>query len=490
MQRSLLIAFLCLSPAGVAQNAPAHFSRPAARPQAGTTAMLPVTTTSAQARALYQQAMTDSMNFHLDRALGQWRAAVKLDPNFALAHLMIAFRSQHPKEARAALQRANTAVRRGSYGERLFVRWITGIREGNFLSGIAAMNDLIARYPFDKQLLSLAGNWLMGRYSYDRAAELLNRALAVDPDYPPALNSAAYAYAGMGDFAKAIQTMEHYAEVLPNEPNAQDSYAEILRQAGQFDAAVGHYQAALKIAPGFSIMGLADTYALKGDEERARAEYRRCNQHAEMSEDRILCRLQYPITYVWEKDYRAADQAFESAAQWAHVHDLGFAEAQAYRMMAMYQEDDSVALKHLERAAAALNEHASVSRSDHQDETARILRWRVTRALHAGDKNTAEHAMQQLRTIADHGPSEIVQRALNAALGAQLMAESKPLQAIPYLREDFKDACSLALLVKAYELTADKQMAAAQRAALAHFNLPTVETAMVVPAFRSAEAAH
>lgn len=452
--------------------------------------MLPVTTTSAKARAMYQQAMADSMNFHLDRALDQWRAAVKLDPNFALANLMIAFRSHNPTEARAALQRANAEVRKGSDGERLFVRWITGIREGNFLSGIAAMNDLIAWYPFDKQLLSLAGNWLMVRYSYDRAAELLNRALAVDPDYPPALNSAAYAYAGMGDFAKAIQTMEHYAEVLPNEPNAQDSYAEILRQAGKFDAAVGHYQAALKIAPGFSIMGLADTYALKGDEERARAEYRRCNQQAEMSEDKILCRLQFPITYVWERNDRAADQAFESAARWAHEHDLGFAEAQAHRMMAMYQEDDSVALRHLDRAAAALNEHASVSKSDHQDETARILRWRVTRAMHAGDKNTAAHALQQLRTMADHDPSEVVQRSYNAALGAQLMAESKPLQAIPYLREDFKDACSLELLVKAYELTGDKEMAATQRAALARFNLPTVETAMVVPAFRSAAAAH
>ena len=453
--------------------------------------MLPVTTTSPKARAMYQQAMTDSMNFHLDRALDQWRAAVKLDPNFALANLMIAFRSQDPKEAKAALQRANTAVqRKGSNGERLFVRWITGIREGNFVSGIAAMNDLMARNPFDKQLLSLAGNWLMVRYSYDRAAELLNRALAVDPDYPPALNSAAYAYAGMGDFAKAIKAMEHYAEVLPNEPNAQDSYAEILRQAGKFDAAVGHYQAALKMAPGFSIMGLADTYALQGEEERARAEYLRCNEQAEMSEDKILCRLQYPVTYVWEKNYRAADEAFETTAKWAHEHDLGFAEAQAHRMMAMYQEDDSVALKHLDRAAAALNEHASVSKSDHQDETARILRWRATRAMHAGDKNTAERAIQQLRTIADHDPSEVVQRSYNAALGAQLMAESKPLQAIPYLREDFKDACSLELLVKAYELAGDKEMAATQRAELARFNLPTVETAMVVPAFRSDKAAH
>jgi tetratricopeptide (TPR) repeat protein len=490
MQRSLLMVVLCLSLTGVAQNAPAHSSRPAARPKARTSSMLPVTTTSPKARALYRQAMTDSMNFHLDRALDQWRAAVKLDPNFALANLMIAFRSQDPKEAKAALQRANAEVRKGSDGERLFVRWITGIREGNFLSGIAAMNDLIGRYPFDKQVLSLAGNWLMVRYSYDRAAELLNRALEVDPDYPPALNSAAYAYAGMGDFAKAIQTMEHYAEVLPNEPNAQDSYAEILRQAGKFDAAVEHYQGALKIAPGFSIMGLADTYALKGDEERARAEYLRCNEQAEMSEDKILCRLQYPVTYVWEKNYRAADEAFEQTAHWAHDHDLGLPEAQAYRMMAMYQSDDASALKHLDRAAFALTKHGSVAGSDRQEETARILRWRVARARHAGDKNTAENAMQQLRTIADHDPSEIVQRTYNAALGAQLMADSKPLQAIPYLREDFKDACSLELLVRAYELTGDMNMAATQRAELARFNLPTVEAAMVVPAFRSAESPH
>jgi tetratricopeptide (TPR) repeat protein len=481
MQRSLLMVVLCLSLAGVAQKAPAHSSRPAARPKASTTLMLPVTTTSAKARALYQQAMTDSMNFHLDRALDQWRAAVKLDPNFALANLMIAFRSQDPKEAKAALQRANTAVRKGSNGERLFARWITGIREGNFVSGIAAMNDLMTLYPRDKQTLSLAGNWLMVRYSYDHAADLLNRALAVDPDYPPALNSAAYAYAQMGDFPKAIKLMQHYAEVIPNEPNAQDSYAEILRMAGKYDDAIEHYQAALKMAPGFSIMGLADTYALQGDEERARAEYMRCNQQSEMSEDRILCRLQYPITFVREKNYHAADQAFASTAQWAHEHDLGFAEAQAHRMMAMYQENDGVALKDLDRAAAALGEHASVSKSDYQDETARILRWRVVRATHAGNAVAATEALNQLQALADRNPSEIVQRSYHAAAGAKLMADGKPAEAIPHLREDVKDAFSMALLVKAYEQTGDQQMAAAERHDLADLHLPTIDGAIVMP---------
>jgi tetratricopeptide (TPR) repeat protein len=429
--------------------------------------------------------MTDSMNFHLDRALDQWRAAVKLDPDFALANVMIAFRTQDPREAKSALQRGNAAVRHGTAGERLFVRWVTGIREGNFVSGIAAMNDLAAMYPRDKQVLSLAGNWLMVQYSYDRAADLLNRALALDPNYPPALNSAAYAYAGLGDFEQAIRMMEHYAGVIPNEPNAQDSYAEILRQAGKFDAAIEHYQAALKIAPGFSIMGLADTYAVKGDEERARAEYLRCNEQAEMSEDKILCRLQSPATYVWEKNYRAADEAFEKTAKWAHEHDLGFAEAQAHRLMAMYQDNDAAALKHLERAAAVLDEHGSVSKSDRQEELARILRWRVVKASHAGNQDSAAKALRRLETMAEGNSSEIVQRSYHAAMGAQLMADGKAVEAIPHLGEDVKNACSMALLVEAYQKTGDKDGAAAVRAQLVNLNLPTMENAMVAPTLRS-----
>ncbi len=487
MRSTLLIVFLCLPLTLAAQSTPRHRNAPVAKKPAAS-ATLPVTTTSAPARALYEKAMVDSMNFHLDRALDLWRQAVKLDPGFALAHLMIAFRTQDPKEAKAALQRANASVRRITPGERLFVRWITGIREGNFVAGIAAMNDLIAMYPRDKQMLSLAGNWLMVRYSYDHADALLDQALNIDPNYPPALNSDAYAHAQMGDFSNAIQLIKHYTEVIPDEPNGQDSYAEILRMAGKFDQAIEHYEAALKLAPGFSIMGLADTYAMKGDEQRARVEYLRCNDQAEMSEDRILCRLQYPITYVREKNYAAADEAFLTTVHWAHRHDLGFAEAEALRMMAEYQPDDTIALTHLQQAAAALDEHPTVSRSDQQDEMARILRWRVVRATQAGNQELANKSLVELEKMATGNSSEIVQRSFHAALGASLVAEHKPAEAIPHLREDVKDAFSMALLVRAYDESGDKQSAAGERAELANLNLPTVDVALVTPAFRTQNA--
>ncbi|MGI9101944.1 MAG: tetratricopeptide repeat protein [Terriglobales bacterium] len=445
---------------------------------------LPITTLSEKARELYTRALSDSMNFHLERALTDWRAAVKLDPNFALANLFIAFRTQDPVEAKAALKKANAAAPHSTAGERLMVKWITGVREGNFVSGIAAMNDLVAMYPKDKQLLSLAGNWLMVRGSYDRAADLLNRALEVDPGYPPALNSAAYAYAQMGDFAQATTLMERYAKALPNEPNAQDSYAEILRMAGKFDEAVERYQAALKIEPGFSIMGLADTYALKGDEQRARAEYARCNEQAEMSEDRILCRLQMPITYVREKNYKAADEAYLAAAKWAHAKGLGLMEAQAHRLMAEYQPKDDAALMHLQQAETTLKEHPNVSKSDADEERARILRWRYVRMTHAGKQAPASQVLAQLRTLASGNASEIVQREYAIAAGAMALAGHDAKHAIPYLREGRNDAFAMEMLVRAYEQTGDKESLAAARTALGNLNLPTMDQALVVPAFR------
>jgi len=488
MQRSLLvIALVCLSLSAAAQIFPPHHHEHQKAHPTGPVTLLPVTTTSPAARAMFRKAMTDSMNFHLDRALDQWRAAVKLDPNFSLAHLMIAFRSQDPKEAKWALERANAAAKNATRGERLFVRWITGIRDGNFVSGIAAMNDLLALYPRDKQLLSLAGNWLMVRYSYDRADALCDRALEVDPDYPPALNSAAYAHAQMGEFADAIVLMKHYAEVLKNEPNAQDSYGEILRLAGNYDEAVQHYQEALKMAPGFSIMGLADTYLLKGDEERARAEYLRCNEQAEMSEDKILCRLQFPITYLWENNYRSADEGYEQAVKWAHEHDLGLMEAQAHRMMAMYQEDDAAALKHLDRAVAALDEHPSVSKSDREEEMSRILRARVVRMLRTEDPGGSK-ALQQLQDLAGSNSNQIVQRSYHAALGAVLLEHRDAKEAIPHLREDVKNAFSLSLLVTAYEDLGDKGLAASARKELANLHLPTIDYAIVMAGMRSAAA--
>ena len=100
------------------------------------------------------------------------------------------------------------------------------------------MNDLLAMYPKDHRTAFLAGRWLVHQRRYAQGIFVLQHAVALFPDYPAAINELAYAYAFSGNFEKASALMERYVQLQPDQPNPYDSYGEILRAAGQYDAAL------------------------------------------------------------------------------------------------------------------------------------------------------------------------------------------------------------------------------------------------------------
>src|SRR3984885_2644035 len=146
----------------------------------GESTTVPVTTTSTKARELYEKGMADYENLYLERCNDDWRAAVKEDPNLAVAWAWIAFNSGNPQEVSAARAKAKELAPKLSPGEQLMVAWIAKVQEGDFLGGITAMNDLLEMYPHDKHLLYLAGNWLMGENGSDQAERMMEKALAID----------------------------------------------------------------------------------------------------------------------------------------------------------------------------------------------------------------------------------------------------------------------------------------------------------------------
>jgi tetratricopeptide (TPR) repeat protein len=449
---------------------------------------MPVTTSSPKSRELFGRALTDYENLYLERANIGWRAAVQADPNFALAYVFIAYNSSDPAEAKAAQEKAKLLAAKVSPGERLLIQWITGVRENNFIAGISAMNDMLEMFPKDKHLAYLAGNWMMGQNSYEQAQKTLQGALAIDKNYPPALNDLAYCYAQSREYPKAFEVMERYVAVLPTLPNPQDSYAEILRMSGNFNAALEHYRAALKIDPWFdySQLGLADTYALMGNQVQARAEYDKAIQHAYTAADRVAYALQTATTWVRENNFAEADKAFAAVAEKAHALGFDLTEAQAHRMMSLYQTDDAEALKHLASAEEALNHPTtSISQSDREDERARVLRYRAVRADHAGNHERAAQALQQLEALAGSTRSAVVQSSYHGAAGTLLMSQQKIQEAIVHLEEDEDNPYSLELLSRAYSITgaADKRHEIEVR--LRASNAPTMEQALVVPAVRS-----
>lgn len=455
----------------------------------GLTKTLPITTSSPKARDLFVRAVTDYENLYLERANIGWRAAIEADPNFAVAYAFISYNSRNPAEAMASREKAKAlaVTAKVTPGEQLLIKWITSIQENNFLAGIPAMNDLLEMYPKDKQLAYLAGNWMMGQNNYEQAQKTLERALTIDKNYPPALNDLAYCYAHSREFPKAFEVMERYIAVLPTLPNPQDSYAEILRMSGNFDAALEHYRAALKNDPEFdySQLGLGDTYAVMGNQEQARAEYEKAIQHAHTDADRLSYALQEATTWARENNFAEADKAFAAVAEKAHAAGFDLTAAQAHRMMSLYQPDDATALQHLEAAEAALAQQSDLSQSERDDERARILRYRTVRADHAGNQELATQTLKQLETMAGTTRSAVVQGSYHGAAGALLMTQQKAQEAIAHLEEDDDNPYSLELLSRAYSSTGAAEKRHDVEVKLRATNAPTMEQALVVPGVRS-----
>src|SRR5271163_2325466 len=426
MRRSICAVLIL----GVCFAAPvyAHHLKPA-----GTTS-LPVTTSSAQARALYEKGMQDYENLYLEHCNDDWRAAVKEDPNLAVAWAWIAFNSGDPKEVSAAREKAKALAPKLTPGEQLMIAWIVKVQEGDFIGGISAMNDMLEMYPKDKHLLYLAGNWLMGAEGIDQAQKMMEKALAIDKNFPAALNDLAYVDARNRHFDKALAAMDRYVALLPKEPNPQDSYGELLRMAGNFEGSLKHYRDALKIDPDFvtSQVGLGDTYALMGNQEQARIEYDKSIRYAHNEADRLTYSMQKAMTWVRDGKFAEADKSFQEIAETAHAKDQDLQEAQAYRHMAEYQTDDNAALKYLQSAEESLG-HRTISKGDKDEELSRILRNRTVRAAHAGNSVLADQSLKQIEAIASGSRNRVIQSSYNGAAGTLAMDQKKFNEAIPYL---------------------------------------------------------
>jgi tetratricopeptide (TPR) repeat protein len=491
-ERAIIIALLA-GLSGVAAHAQTHnftSSKRALSAPMVKSDTIPVTTKSAEARHAYVFGMMNYEDFLLvDEGIALLRQAVKADPHFALGHAMLAFATFDPVESRKHRALAKQYMAGASPDERLQIRWLNGTKDGQIVPGIAAMNDLLAKYPHDEQFANTVAAWLCNNeQAYDHGADILERLLKFDPDYAPAMNNLAYCYALGGRARLAPPLMDKYIAALPDQPNPRDSFGEISRLMGNFPAAIEHYNAALKMDPSFtaSQVGLASTYALMGDEQRARAEYDKAMTMTKDQATLINYSLLRAMTYFRENQVEQGRKAYAEVAAEAHRKDFAVQEAEAHRAMALFNPDVKGALGDLDAARAALAHAQVLSAGDHDTELASIQQTRVYIAVRAGMVEEAKTAFAPLGTMAQTSRSNLVQQAYHSANGAVLFAQGMYADAISEFLEDPRGPLSLQLLAEAETKLGEQNAGHEILVKLAGINDERVETAFVVPQARAA----
>jgi tetratricopeptide (TPR) repeat protein len=448
---------------------------------------MPLSAKSASVFRLLDQAwVLDSDQGEQARAIGVMRKVVKIEPEFAIGHEILAQISLDPAEQVSEQKQAFANRGHANASEQIVIEWFQDAADHKLIPAITNMNEVLHQYPHDRWLVFLANSWLMEQTQYERAAAIYENSGLTDS--PGLINNAAYTYANMRQFSKAFSLMDKFIALMPKDPNPQDSYAEILRMAGYYTVAIDHYRVALSINPQFysSQFGIADTYLLMGDEGRARQEYEIAFQKFPSLQelDRIQWRTREATTYLYEGDLAGADKAFQSLADYAHGKHLSQVEAETYRQMAMYQTQSDRALALLAKAESAVREGNNISAMNAHQEAAQILRTRVEVAIKAGDSLAADSAVAKLAQLALNSDDKVIDSAFNGALGAHLSSEQKYKQAIPHLEEDGHSPLSLERLATAYRMTGYFSGARHTEQVLARLNNPTVEQALVVPVFR------
>ena len=474
----LLIFPAVLASSAWAQTAAPHVETASSRVAARTSAVaplpqqlfgaIPLSTKSEEARKSLELAWDKYENAMYDPAANLARQAARKDPHSALCYAMVSFAARRGMPDAAALAKAKALLPRATPDEQLLVRWMTHIQDRNLLPAIASMNDLLKRYPRDKHILYVTGEWLFLEQDNDRARTLLENALQVDPNFPAALNRLGYLYVDSSnpDPAKAIASLKRYAEVAPASPNPQDSLGEVLREIGDDQGSLEHYHAALQIDPVYisSQYGLGNTRTLMGDFAAARQEYERAIPMAQNPMDELYVKYLKALVFFWEGQPLDGRKELASLAREAagkkepnSRFQIGFAQA----MLAADPQSEIEQLKglssFLDKPLAGMNE------SDRGIARAAVLREHARVEAHRGAYREADQAIAELRSLTTDSRDQLVRSYFESASGYVLFAQGDFANAADELAADSHSPLALQQLAAAEEKLGNAAAAEAAR---------------------------
>ena len=212
---------------------------------------IPITTASEEARKEFLQGRDLAEKLLIQNSIQHFDKAIALDPSFALAELNRANVSPTGKEFFEHLRKAVTLADKASNGERLLILGNEAGANGNAVKQKDYLQQLVAAYPNDERAHFNLGGYHFGQQEIPQAIEHYRKATELAPNYSPAYNILGYAYRQNEDYANAEKAFKKYIELIPNDPNPYDSYAELLLKMGKFEESIAQYRKALSIDPNF-----------------------------------------------------------------------------------------------------------------------------------------------------------------------------------------------------------------------------------------------
>jgi len=234
-----------------------------------------VTTASMEAYESFLKGRDSYEKLYNTDAREYFEDAVELDPDFAVAHLYLAWTYARLRQAGArdkALERAQALSARATRKERLYIE-AAHARTVEQDSGkeLRLVKQIVRDYPGEKRAHHRLAGYHRAEERLYQAIEEYNKVLALDPNFGWAMNELGYMYTDISDYEKASEYFQRYAARSPGDANPIDSLGELCFRMGRLDEAITRYKQALDLKPDFyyAYWEIAYVSALKEDYEEA-----------------------------------------------------------------------------------------------------------------------------------------------------------------------------------------------------------------------------
>ena len=261
---------------------------------------IPITTASPEARDFYLKGRDLAEKLRATDARRFYEQAVAKDADFALAHLGLANTAGTTREFIDAVTRAATLAGKVSEGEKHMVLGLDAAMKGNAGEVLSLFTALVKLFPNDERARTLLGNLYFGRQDYDAAVKEFVKATTINPSFSQPYNQLGYAYRFLDRLDDAEAAFKKYVQLIPDDPNPHDSYAELLMTRGRFAESIKAYEKALSLDPNFvaSYVGIGNNYLCEGHTDRARSAFARIAAVARNTGERRLARFWTAAAYV------------------------------------------------------------------------------------------------------------------------------------------------------------------------------------------------
>ncbi|PYX44136.1 MAG: hypothetical protein DMG83_14825 [Acidobacteria bacterium] len=235
---------------------------------------IPITTSSEEARKEFLTGRDLSERLLAQESLPHFDKALALDPEFASAELARAVSSPTTKEFFEHQKKAVSLASKASNGEKLLIMANEAGANGVTEIQKEYLDQLVAAYPNDERAQFTLGNYYFAQQELDQALAHYKKATEIAPSYSQVYNLLGYCYRQKGDYANSEESFKKYVQLIPNDPNPYDSYAELLLKMGRYEESIAQYRKALSIDSHFnpSRFGISADYMYSGKPQEAAAE--------------------------------------------------------------------------------------------------------------------------------------------------------------------------------------------------------------------------